>query len=570
MKVLGLSLIVLCTLSYTNVSAENYVCGTDLDGDGYSDGENETTACIKTSTQNYFCPIQAVDCESTRVEDINESACLSYLGNWNSGDTRKIEKTYYFQWGGNEDIVGAIISEEYTYTLWRGEYVFTRNGSNTKSSPDLITGNNANKSAPWGNSPTYTTSLTRGTGEDRESYNGFVYFPSEWASWQPLKNGRFALYSIDEDWVRTRSKVSDMQFNGTGWKDASSYFDSNIGISQFEELLSVNYYIKAKERGDRNDGVYLKAEYIVSVQPHCSFDDGRTSVYVSPIDGGACTNVNGNYMDDVNACIDLDTAEPEEEYDISGEMLTDDGQRDGEGNCVDELLLFTGRGQSCKTKGLQSAYQNCCKFDGELSNQDIGSYQQTKLKLDAIHGLYTVSKAAYTAYSTAVAAGASQAAAASAAGSAAGTQMAVAFDPTTLAIAAGVYLVTEWIANACSETDLDTAAAKATGNCVEVGSFCSKKYKFIGCVQRKRSFCCFNGKMQRIFHEQGRPQLSTFGGFGSAKNPDCRGFTPEEFQSIDFSKIDLSDYYSELNHNTSVEVNSVMTSKTQEFYESVQ
>jgi len=31
--------------------------------------------------------------------------------------------------------------------------------------------------------------------------------------------------------------------------------------------------------------------------------------------------------------------------------------------------------------------------------------------------------------------------------------------------------------------------------------------------------------------------------WGTAKHPYCRGFTPEEFQSIDFSKVDLTEYY---------------------------
>lgn len=66
---------------------------------------------------------------------------------------------------------------------------------------------------------------------------------------------------------------------------------------------------------------------------------------------------------------------------------------------------------------------------------------------------------------------------------------------------------------------------------------------------KKRTSCCFSSKLGRIFHEQGRPQLSAFGldgGWGSARQPNCRGFTPEEFQSLDFSSIDLSEYEADL------------------------
>ena len=34
--------------------------------------------------------------------------------------------------------------------------------------------------------------------------------------------------------------------------------------------------------------------------------------------------------------------------------------------------------------------------------------------------------------------------------------------------------------------------------------------------------------------------------WGEAKSPNCKGFTPEEFQKIDFSKLDLSEFYGDL------------------------
>ncbi len=57
---------------------------------------------------------------------------------------------------------------------------------------------------------------------------------------------------------------------------------------------------------------------------------------------------------------------------------------------------------------------------------------------------------------------------------------------------------------------------------------------------KKKSFCCFNSKLGRIFNEQERPQLGK--GWGSAEGPQCRGFAPEEFQKLDFSEIDLSEF----------------------------
>jgi len=80
------------------------------------------------------------------------------------------------------------------------------------------------------------------------------------------------------------------------------------------------------------------------------------------------------------------------------------------------------------------------------------------------------------------------------------------------------------------------------GNCHYIGSYCSEKW-FGVCVQRKKTYCCFSSPLARIIHEQGRPQLGI--GWGTPKSPNCRGFTPEEFQKLDFSKIDFSEWIEE-------------------------
>ena len=90
--------------------------------------------------------------------------------------------------------------------------------------------------------------------------------------------------------------------------------------------------------------------------------------------------------------------------------------------------------------------------------------------------------------------------------------------------------------------------------CVTVGERCVKtncvarvkdwkgKTHCIGkyCESTYRGSCCFNSKVARIINEQGRAQIKR--GWGTSANPDCRGFTPDEFQKLDFSKIDLSEY----------------------------
>ena len=114
----------------------------------------------------------------------------------------------------------------------------------------------------------------------------------------------------------------------------------------------------------------------------------------------------------------------------------------------------------------------------------------------------------------------------------------------------------------CKENEKILAKKNKAEFCHYVGTYCSKYLK-LGfakiCIQKSKSHCCFSSKIARAIQEQGRPQLSI--DWGSGNSPQCRGFTPEEFQKLDFSKIDLSNEFdiptinsSELNNtlNTAV------------------
>jgi len=110
----------------------------------------------------------------------------------------------------------------------------------------------------------------------------------------------------------------------------------------------------------------------------------------------------------------------------------------------------------------------------------------------------------------------------------------------------------------CNEQEVQLVEARRHGMAHKVGEFCALKIFGI-CFQPKQSWCVFKSMLGRIIAEQGRPQIGNglhgegFGPscspsnpdacWGSAKSPDCRGFTPEEFQRLDFSKIDLTEFY---------------------------
>jgi len=113
----------------------------------------------------------------------------------------------------------------------------------------------------------------------------------------------------------------------------------------------------------------------------------------------------------------------------------------------------------------------------------------------------------------------------------------------------------------CDQIDIMTSTLNDSKYCHEVGEYCAKKFPVIGCVQKAKGFCCFNSKLARIIHEQGRPQLAGFGsdgGWGQPKNPNCRGFLPEEFQALDFNKIDLSEYMEDIERNMNQNIGSQM------------
>ena len=115
------------------------------------------------------------------------------------------------------------------------------------------------------------------------------------------------------------------------------------------------------------------------------------------------------------------------------------------------------------------------------------------------------------------------------------------FNPTTFYIAIAVMVIQELMS--CEQEDQLTAMRKGQNLCVSLGSYCSQKFLKI-CVEKKEGYCCFNSRLARIIQEQGRAQLGK--GWGSAEFPECSGFTTAEFESLDFSRIDLTEFIREV------------------------
>jgi conjugal transfer mating pair stabilization protein TraN len=219
-------------------------------------------------------------------------------------------------------------------------------------------------------------------------------------------------------------------------------------------------------------------------------------------------------------------------------IFIDDGDYDENGHCLGSVMIFGGGAMDCRLPGVSSAWQDCCaKDDGEIYLDSMGSALDTYSYMQGMATAVDAAAVAYNAYS----AGASSAEAASTASD----FLANSFDPTTVAVTVAIMLIMNYLEKACPPEDIETAIMDSSGFCIELGTKCTKTW--LGeCVQTVEVKCCFSSKLARIIHEQGRPQLGL--SFGTADAPNCAGFSAEQFQSLDFSTIDLSAYYDELRY----------------------
>ena len=124
----------------------------------------------------------------------------------------------------------------------------------------------------------------------------------------------------------------------------------------------------------------------------------------------------------------------------------------------------------------------------------------------------------------------------------------------------------------CGSSDRLTSEALYARRTHFIGSWCVDEWPLIGCVQTARSHCVFQSKLGRIIQEQGRAQLKTFQDasgnpyWGTPENPDCRGFTPEEFQSLDFGKMDLSEYFADITTRANAAIQQDLKNNVQNYY----
>ena len=95
------------------------------------------------------------------------------------------------------------------------------------------------------------------------------------------------------------------------------------------------------------------------------------------------------------------------------------------------------------------------------------------------------------------------------------------------------------ITNKCEDEEFELAAKREMKTCHKVGSYSESKFLGLSSMEYN-SYCCFNSPLSRILQVQIRKQLKT--GWGSAEHPDCSGITPETLHTVDWNRIDLSEW----------------------------
>jgi hypothetical protein len=95
----------------------------------------------------------------------------------------------------------------------------------------------------------------------------------------------------------------------------------------------------------------------------------------------------------------------------------------------------------------------------------------------------------------------------------------------------------------CPSAQKITSIKRGGNLCVDLGDYCSKSFKALFlkiCLERTQSACCFNSKLAKAINTQGKAQLGI--SMGTATAPNCGGFTIDQFQRLDLSRMDFTEF----------------------------
>jgi len=113
-------------------------------------------------------------------------------------------------------------------------------------------------------------------------------------------------------------------------------------------------------------------------------------------------------------------------------------------------------------------------------------------------------------------------------------------------------LITQLL-TACSNEEYQLSNYRKEDDCYMVGTYCAQKVLGF-CIMHKTSFCCYQSPLAQIISYQihsGQPNVA--GNIGTAQNPNCAGFTPQQLAQVNWSQINLSQWLALLEQTGMIE-----------------
>lgn len=125
-----------------------------------------------------------------------------------------------------------------------------------------------------------------------------------------------------------------------------------------------------------------------------------------------------------------------------------------------------------------------------------------------------------------------------------------------IALVFQIYSVLQLIGHiifACKQEEYEWGMNDKWKLCTFVDSCCAKKVFLLGCVEKRQLYCCYKSIVARVMSEQiikknlvaNRPygyRTSTSGQPLGKCDINCGGFTPFELASVDWSRVDLTEW----------------------------
>lgn len=125
-----------------------------------------------------------------------------------------------------------------------------------------------------------------------------------------------------------------------------------------------------------------------------------------------------------------------------------------------------------------------------------------------------------------------------------------------IALVFQIYSVLQLIGHiifACKQEEYEWGMNDKWKLCTFVDSCCAKKVTLLGCVEKRQLYCCYKSIVARVMSEQiikknlvaNRPygyRTSTSGQPLGKCDINCGGFTPFELASVDWSRVDLTEW----------------------------